>query len=685
MNSYLVDVSGLKLLLCLRSLAMEPYVADEAEEEGRPGPEANASNQAPLVSEQAPPEQRTTEQVSPPRAAPRRDPTLPVRFASPVTGPDEGSGNRRRPFRGTSRDRSPPERQGRDGRERAGRESSPFFGERERQTSSPSPIRDFPLPSGEARRGRDTPVTGARDRSPSLYADITRDGRASRALNRDRRDSYFSEEDTIYMPSYFERSRNPNERGRSSYYDDEDDLDIRIRRGRSSPTRVVYPENRHIPATRSRRISPQPVIYPEHRYRPAPRPYYDDDDGVDVRRRDGRLDTGRWSRTRFESPRRDYSPRRRHMSEYDEWNTEPDPRSRRDHEVSMREREVERRQSPPRYRERTRANYLDDPERRIQTGDSYPPPHVFQHEVYHDIPPPPRRRSTFNRDEDMGIRVERERERTPYLPSEPRKGPTHNPFSPSTSSYLVPAMPSRSRHRVSPSPKVAPIIINNRIYRDSDDDDNSPRPRRTRFRSRSRSRSRLSPQPVTIDRRVFDDYDDEYTLYDRGENENLSLIKPSAYSRSRSGIHSRSMAPSVAPVMINNRIVDDYEADEYGARRWDEPDIGFVSEAYAFSLSRHSKSMRGTESIMSSTSDMSDVSEKSEQTKEPQPKVKSESGRTYEIIRSQYIGDGVIGGSHAVQIALMPDPVPASSKGVAAVFRWVYISSNLRLVHHADC
>ncbi|KAJ5047625.1 uncharacterized protein L3040_003446 [Drepanopeziza brunnea f. sp. 'multigermtubi'] len=38
-----------------------------------------------------------------------------------------------------------------------------------------------------------------------------------------------------------------------STYSEEDDLDIRIRRGR---------------------VSPQPVIFPEHRYRPAPRPYY---------------------------------------------------------------------------------------------------------------------------------------------------------------------------------------------------------------------------------------------------------------------------------------------------------------------------------------------------------------------------------------------------------------------------
>ncbi|KAH7323742.1 hypothetical protein BKA65DRAFT_73966 [Rhexocercosporidium sp. MPI-PUGE-AT-0058] len=40
----------------------------------------------------------------------------------------------------------------------------------------------------------------------------------------------------------------------SYHYDDEDEVDIRVRRGR---------------------VSPQPVVFPEHRYRPAPRPYYD--------------------------------------------------------------------------------------------------------------------------------------------------------------------------------------------------------------------------------------------------------------------------------------------------------------------------------------------------------------------------------------------------------------------------
>jgi len=40
----------------------------------------------------------------------------------------------------------------------------------------------------------------------------------------------------------------------SSYYDDDEELDIRVRRGRASPL---------------------PVVYPEHRYRHAPRPYYE--------------------------------------------------------------------------------------------------------------------------------------------------------------------------------------------------------------------------------------------------------------------------------------------------------------------------------------------------------------------------------------------------------------------------
>ncbi|CAL3968781.1 unnamed protein product [Diplocarpon coronariae] len=57
----------------------------------------------------------------------------------------------------------------------------------------------------------------------------------------------------------------------SSYYEEEDDLDIRIRRGRASP---LSPSHAHAHAhPRSHSRSPRAVIYPEHRYRPSPRPH----------------------------------------------------------------------------------------------------------------------------------------------------------------------------------------------------------------------------------------------------------------------------------------------------------------------------------------------------------------------------------------------------------------------------
>ncbi|KAK0122467.1 hypothetical protein ONS95_010699 [Cadophora gregata] len=644
---------------------MEPYVAEEAEEEARP--DANASS----VSEQPPPEQLPTQQVPSPRAVPRRDPTLPVRFASPVTGPDDGSTTRRRPFRRTSRDRSPPERKGRD--DHTDRGGSPFFGERERQTSSPSPIREF---RGEEtrRRGRDNPATGARERSPSPIVENARDRRASRAApDPVKRNSYFNEEDTVYMPSYFERSRNPDGAGRSEYSDD-DEEEVDIRRHRGGATNPFSPDygSRSIPVTRAA---------PSRGY-----PDYYDNDEVDVRIRDGRPGVERVQRPRFESPRRTRPERPRVASRYDSDEDVPIRISRRRDSLAMEGEFEYYRPGPPRG-ELSGADYVGDfAPRTARVGSSYVTPRVYPRERYVEAPrtrlPPPRRLSTLNRDdEDVDTRVERERERTRYTV------PEHDPSRPSNNSYATPTIYNRSRYRTStppppPPPTVAPVIINNRIYYDSDDDDRYQRDTqkirlRSRSGSRSRSRSSGSPpppsaQPVIINNRIYRDYEDEYTRHDRVDNEYLSLVRSSGHSRSRSRAHNRSKAPSVAPVIINNRITDDYEAENYGTRRWDEPDLGFVSEAYPFSLSRHSKNLHGTESIMSSISDISDVSEKSEQNIQPPPKLKSESGRTYEVLRSRYTGDGVIGGSHAVQLAIAPDTPSTSSKGVAAVFRWVH-------------
>jgi len=125
-------------------------------------------------------------------------------------------------------------------------------------------------------------------------------------------------------------------------------------------------------------------------------------------------------------------------------------------------------------------------------------------------------------------------------------------------------------------------------------------------------------------------------------------------------------------VIVNNRIYNDYEDDDYSALRTanilHEPNLEDIPQAYPFSLSRHGKSLPSSESVLSSTSDLSEKEETQEQ--DP-PKKDSESGRTYNILRSQYIGDGVVGRSHAVQLSLMPELIPSSWKSVSPVFKWM--------------
>ncbi|KAH7370897.1 hypothetical protein BKA65DRAFT_562836 [Rhexocercosporidium sp. MPI-PUGE-AT-0058] len=633
----------------------EPYVTDEAEEETRP----EEFNQA-FISDQPPlPEQPIAGPSPTPQTVPRRNPTLPVRFASPVTGSGDHSISRRRPFRGDSRDRPSPDKKRPE--ERAGRGGRSFLGEHGRQTSSPSPIRD-PLatetsrerqnssssPDGrpsasETRRSRDEiAATSARERSLSPRVNI-RDNKASNATYPEARASHYSEEDTVDLPNYFRRSRADEAEGLEYY--NEEDIDIRIRRDLVDPPSSHY-EPRHSASAR-------PV-------RPRFAADYDDDEEVDVRTRDGRR-----PRTPFEPATRPRPVPSRSGSRYDS-DDGLDIRARRGRE-SMRELERQYLLA----RKPTHEDYYEDDfyPRTAFLGDTYSAPRSYHRERYRS---PRRRRSTTYDDEDE-IDIRLERERNPYLVPSTYAVPRYSPYSPRPSNDFTPKISGRSRSRASPPPP-APIIINNRIYNESDDEDFVSS--RTRRRIRSRSRTPPPPTaaaPVIINNRIYNDYDDDDVRYER-ENADIPKFGPPAYSRSRSRAQSRLKAPSVAPVLINNQIKDDYNHEDYDGLlcRLGEPDIGFVPEAYSFSLSRHSKNLPGTESIISSTSDVSDLSEKNGPDDGPSPKPKSESGRTYHVLQSRYVGDSVIGGSHAVQLNLIPDAVPQRNKGVAPVYRWVH-------------
>ncbi|RFU26986.1 hypothetical protein B7463_g9342, partial [Scytalidium lignicola] len=162
------------------------------------------------------------------------------------------------------------------------------------------------------------------------------------------------------------------------------------------------------------------------------------------------------------------------------------------------------------------------------------------------------------------------------------------------------------------------------------------------------------PTPIIINNNVSNDYED-----DGG--------RP-VTSRHRSRV---SRDPIPAPV-INNRIFNEYHEDSRTFLRPDyipdlSPDV--ISQAYTFSLSRHSNNSLGSESTLDSTSDLSEKEVSHEQERS---KNEYGSGITQHILRSQYVGDGVIGGRHTVELTAMPNPNSFATKCPSPVFNWVH-------------
>ncbi|CZR57820.1 uncharacterized protein PAC_07709 [Phialocephala subalpina] len=533
---------------------------------------------------------------------PRRPPPQPVRFASPVTGPtDESTRRRRRPALREPRDGSPPEksRPGDGGQERVGRRSSPILGERERQTNSPSPIPN--KPETETGKVEDSKTGKTPVRSSSSEGDGIPGPRPSKVRNRAPSDGSWNDENTVYTPGYLEGS------------EDDNDLDIRVRRGRDQPRRT--PD-----FSRDRRYGPPPPPTPS---RGASR--YEDDDELDIRIQRGR-----------ETPF--YPERRRRLA--------------------------------PRPIPSRGASYYDEDDEldiRVQRGrdPSYITPTSYLERRYRPAPPPITSRDASRYfeedDDDLDIRVRRGRDApAPGIYPDHRYRPHRLPYY-ASGGYHIPGVAGiaqrRSRSRRSRSPE--PVIINNRIYNDYDDDlyDNNAFPVSSRSRHRARSRSPpAAAAPVIINNRIYNDLDE-----DSSDGDDYRSLAPRNRSRTRTRAE---LCSSAAPVIVNNRIYNDYEEDDYDppASNFGEPDFNFVPQAYPFCLSRHSKSLRGSDSVLSSVSGTSDQGEAADQ---ELIKKESGSGRSYNILRSQYVGDGIIGRSHVVHIALMPEPAPSSLKGTS--------------------
>ncbi|XMA10295.1 hypothetical protein WAI453_003086 [Rhynchosporium graminicola] len=602
---------------------MEPYVSEEADEEARPEALASASEQA-------------SDRLYPPLPQPtpvsRREQTLPVRFASPIAILGEDSTRRRRPARQSSRDRSS---------ERPGRGRSPFFGDRERQTSSPSSIRQsYPEETGrlyERFRARSLEDDDS-PRRPSSPTEVC-PNRPSRARTRDSQGDFLSEGDTVYMPSYFVSSRVAGEASELPHYSDEYDRSLPIRRAREDS-------------------------YPESRYRNCGQPFarssdsrahsYVDDYEVEDWARPGRPEVGSGPRSQVEAVEPSYRLRPvpyqgaiRYDSD-DEWDSKY--RGPRDPHVKSNDRFSRPSRHRPPNREVRRSSYL------VPTISSYRPGGYIS---------PPRRRTTTYDDEDF-LDIRRRRDRSPKY-SDYRR----NPFSFEPNEYYRPG--DHDYRSWVPPPPPPPIILKKPGYHDAAGGDWEMSSSRRQLRSRSCSPpSPSAATPAIISTRIYNDREPDNVTFER-VSKDIPGIYPSMYAE-RYRDQSRSKFPSVRSVPIHSRVSNHYYSEDYDPLPGDlsEPDLGYSQEAYRFTLSRHSKSLRGTDSLLSSASDISDPSEKDEPNSGSSPKSESQSGTTYHVLQSQYIGDGVIGGSHAVQLTLNPDPSPKDSKGAASVFRWVH-------------
>jgi hypothetical protein len=132
-------------------------------------------------------------------------------------------------------------------------------------------------------------------------------------------------------------------------------------------------------------------------------------------------------------------------------------------------------------------------------------------------------------------------------------------------------------------------------------------------------------------------------------------------SRSRSGspIHRGSRSKSHF-----NR-ADTYEDVQILSSAIEKDDLD--TQTFSFTLSRQSKGLSDT-----SFGSISESSEKPESQEAEDIYKTQNQGKTRLIFKSQYVGDGLIGGHHSVQITDLPQPSPQSRKSLPAIFRWMY-------------
>jgi len=415
-----------------------------------------------------------------------------------------------------------------------------------------------------------------------------------------------------------------NNRRRGSYDDDEIEYRPSIQRPTERRRGSSYYDDDDELDIRVRRPpppSPRPMVYPEHYTRPSPRleyrgasSYYDEDNELDSRVRRGYSPSpvmypAHRSRSRS-APRRDYEGSSSYLAARS--------RDRMDHYELERRKELEM--------VRLREEYeLEKARREIEAYKLAAAREQYEME---------RKRKQPEKYENVAAREDYELERTRReLEAYKRARELEEEIEKSANADDTYGSSGRTRSRsrsAAPVPTPSPVIINNRIYNDYEDDDYLALVPQVSHRSRSRSRSRSAYEPVIINNSISNDR--EYS--DDGESQYTSHEQ-------------RALA-------LNRRL--------QGA------DLDTVTQAYSFSLSRHTKNSESSRSISGS---VSEISEQSEPAQEEPLKLPTSSGRTHNILRSHYVGNGLVTERHAVELTVTPESDPSKRKSISPIFRWM--------------
>lgn len=198
----------------------------------------------------------------------------------------------------------------------------------------------------------------------------------------------------------------------------------------------------------------------------------------------------------------------------------------------------------------------------------------------------------------------------------------------------------------------------------------SPPPPPARFRVIERERRRSPSIPRVIINKRERERDRSYSPV-RIRARRARSPSPSRYDRDRSRSRSRSPSPIHRRDQERRSRGSRFDRDD-GSEDFrqaplilDEDDLD--SHTYSFTLSRHSKSFTGSDN---SAGSVSDVSEKGETHESETITKASGQGKIRHIYKSQYVGDGLLGGAHAVKLTEVAEESQVRKK-TPPIFRWM--------------